>query len=90
MMRTDIVGGVQALAEKWVEADEALSKATRSVKDATEAERQARDWQYQVAKELMTRVGANVTTKVFKIGTDVVIVEHEHGIRRIAIEDGDR
>lgn len=85
-----IVGELQLLAEQWAAGDEEVEAARRQVSDAETALNAARRRHEAVEKALMQIVGSNVTTRVFKVGGAIVIVEHQHGIRRVAIEDRDR
>lgn len=86
MITIDAVGGLQALAEAWAIADEEVRNAKRAVLDAETELNSAVRRQEDAAAKLAERVGRNVTTKVFHVGSDVIIVEHERGIRRVAIE----
>lgn len=81
-----VVGTAQALAETWAIADEDVRNASRRVVEMKAAHDHALRRQEEASRALMERVGRNITTKVFKVGADVVIVEHERGIRRLQME----
>ena len=85
-MRVDVVGGVQALAEEWATADRELAEARKRVEQAEREREQVRTRAEHAAKLLSERVGRNLRELVFLIGDEVVIVEHERGIRRQRIE----
>lgn len=86
MIVIDVVGGVQQLADAWVAADDDVAEAQRGLIMAEAAVMEATSRREEAHKRLTERVGRNVTTRVFRVGMDVVIVEYERGVRRVRLE----
>lgn len=90
MVRTDIIGGVHAQAIEWLEADNQLIEAEKILARATEEVRSARGRKENAALKLVERTGRNITLRAFHIGNEVVLVEYERGVKRIAFEDTEK
>lgn len=85
-----MISDLQKAAEEWIDADNKLVKAQ---KDLAHAEREVdiiRRIKEAAAGRLADRVGRNVPTKVFTVGAEAVVVEHERGLRRVPIEDKEK
>jgi hypothetical protein len=83
---TDVVGGLQALAENWVIANREEEEIRQRMGDLERDRSAATRRKEEAAKLLVERVGRNITTRVFHIGNEVLIVEHERGIRLVPVE----
>lgn len=83
---TDVVGGLQAIAEAWVAAEEDLRTANEAKEQAHAEVERAKSRQATAERDLLTRVGQNIPTKVFHIGNKVLIVEYQKGVRCVPLE----
>lgn len=77
---------LQEYAERWVAANNEIARLDTEARKINYEQSKATEKRKACADELLKRVGNNVRTKVFKVDNQVVIVEHEHGVRMERIE----
>lgn len=80
-VRTDVVGGLQALAEQYMEAEAEVEELRKQEMNLDNKKNTALRRQADAGTRLLERVGRNVPLTAFVVGDKVLIVEHERGLR---------
>lgn len=81
---------LQQVAEKWAEATDRLAELNDKLGHLENEILKVETFRDQCGNRLKERVGNNIPRRVFKVGAQAVLVDHQLGVLRIKIENEEK